>query len=334
MQFGAFVPQGWRLDLTHVEPGFPQYQAMKQAALTIERCGYDHLWLYDHFHTVPDALTEATFECWTAMAALAEATRTIRLGQMVGCNLYRHPTVLAKISANVDVLSNGRLEFGLGAGWYEHETIAYGFPFDRPADRIRALDEAVQVVKGMWTEDRFQFEGRHYTVGKGRVRTFRGQETDLDGAINHPKPVQRPHPPVWIGGGGEQLTLKTVARHADWSNYGAPLDVVLHKNQVLDRHCEAIGRDPKAVRRSSSINVFMGSKQDATKWLTEKMHRTEHDAERWLQTAFVGEPQRMVDELARYRDEGRVEAVLAYFPDAAGGESIQRFAEEVVPHLR
>lgn len=332
MKFGAFVPQGWRLDLTHVEPGFPQYQAMRDVARRAEKAGYAGLWLYDHFHTVPDAVPEATFECWTSCAALAEATSTIRIGQMVGCNIYRHPAVLAKMATTIDVLSNGRLDFGLGAGWYEHETLAYGFDFERPALRIKKLDEAMHVIHGMWREDRFQFQGEHYRVGVGHGRTFRGVHGDVGGAINHPKPVQRPHPPVWIGGGGEQLTLRVVARHADWSNYGAPLDVILHKNPILDRHCEEIGRDPGTLRRSSSINVMFGDRATVKRRLMDT-GRTEADVEGWLQTAFIGEAGPMVEELKRYAERGRIEYALVYFPDAVGGDSLERFSEEVMRHF-
>ena len=332
MRFGAFVPQGWRLDLTGVEPGFPQYRAMRDVALRLEKAGYDGLWLYDHFHSIPDAVAEATFECWTSCAALAEATTRIRIGQMVGCNIYRNPAVLAKMASTIDVVSGGRLDFGLGAGWYEHETVAYGFEFERPAQRIRKLDEALHIVRGMWRPEPFQHEGRYYTVGKGRVRTFRGREVDLEGAFNHPLPVQKPHPPIWVGGGGEQLTLRVVARHADWSNYGGPLEVILHKNQVLDRHCLELGRDPQTLHRSASINVMFGSRA-RVKALMMEQGRSEGDVESWLVTAFVGEPGPMVEELRRFRDQGRIEYVHVYFPDAVAGDSLERFAEEVMPHL-
>jgi F420-dependent oxidoreductase-like protein len=332
MKFGAFVPQGWRLDLARVEPGRPQYLAMRDVALRLEKAGYDGLWLYDHFHTIPEARLEPTFECWTSCAALAEATSTIRIGQMVGCNIYRNPAVLAKMATTLDVISNGRLDFGLGAGWYEHETVAYGFEFERPAQRIRKLDEALSVIRGMWAEDHFQFEGRFYKIGKGRARDFRGQEVELAGVINHPKPVHKPHPPIWVGGGGEQLTLRVVARHADWSNYGGPLEVILHKNLVLDQHCRELGRDPASLRRSASINVMFGSRQEVHALMRDQ-GRSEQDVEGWLRTAFIGEAGPMVEKLLHFRDQGRIEYVHVYFPDAVEGHSLERFAAEVIPHL-
>lgn len=333
MRFGAFVPQGWRLDLVTVEPGVPQYRRMRECALELERLGYDSLWLYDHFHTIPEALPEATFEVWTACTALAEATSTIRLGQMCGCNMYRPPALLAKMTSNIDVISEGRLEFGLGAGWYHHETVAYGYRFDKPAVRIGQLDEAVQIIKGLWTQGRFAFEGKYYTIGKGTVRDYRGQTVELDGALNYPQPVQKPHPPLWIAGGGEQLTLRTVARYADYSNYMGSLKTIRHKNAVLDAHCERQGRDPSAVRRTTNINVFFGD-DDRLEALLEPTGRDAGDIQAVKRMLFPREPSQLVERLARYRDEGRIDYVIVYFLDMGQGDSAQRFAEEVIPALR
>ena len=332
MKFGAFVPQGWRLDLMQIPAGHAQYQAMKQCALRAEKAGYESLWLYDHFHTVPDALPEACFEVWTATAALAEATSTIRLGQMCGCNIYRPPALLAKITANLDVISNGRLEVGLGAGWYQHECVAYGYPFEKAATRIGQLDEAVQILKGMWTQDRFQFQGKHYQVGVGEVRNYRGQSVTLDGAVNHPKPVQKPHPPLWIAGGGEQLTLRTVARYADYSNFMGSLEQVQKKNAVLDEHCQREGRDPAAIRRSVNINVFLGTDQELEALLRD-CGRGPEDIEGLKGMLYPRDPQALIDRLGALRDQARVDTVIVYFPDAARGDSLEKFAQQIAPAL-
>lgn len=333
MKFGAFTPQGWRLDLVNVEAGYPQYLAMRDTALRIEKLGYDSVWLYDHFHTVPEARLEATFEVWTACAALAEATSTIRLGQMCGCNIYRPPALLAKIAANIDVISQGRLDFGLGAGWYQHEAVAYGYDFERPAARIGQLDEAVQIIRGMWTEDRFQFQGKHYTVGVGEVKDYSGNPHTLDGAINHPKPLQKPRPPLWIAGGGEQLTLRTVARYADYSNFGGSVEDVCHKNRVLDEHCQKQGRDPKEITRTMNINAFLGSDDELEKILRDSGRSDQHiaAARRML---FPREPQALIDCLAEYQEKARIDYVIIYFPDALKGQSLERFMEQVAPSLR
>ena len=333
MNFGTFVAQGWRLDLIQVAGGHEKYQAMKSCALRAERAGYDSIWLYDHFHTVPDAELEACFEVWTATAALAEATNRIRLGQMCGCNIYRPPTLLAKITANIDVISNGRLEVGLGAGWYQHECVAYGYPFEKPAGRIGQLDEAVQILKGMWTQDYFQFDGKHYQVGRGEVKDYRGQTVQLQGAINHPKPVQKPHPPLWIAGGGEQLTLRTVARYADYSNFMGSLEQVQKKNSVLDEHCRTIGRNPEEIKRSVNVNVYLGS-MDRFEKLMRESGRSEADLVGLKAMLYPSEVPALIDRLAALRDQARVDTIIAYFPDAVCGDSLERFAAEVIPSLR
>ncbi len=316
-----------------LDDGHSQYLKLREVALKIERLGFDSVWLYDHFHTVPEARSEATFEVWTSMAALAEATTTIRLGQMCCCNVYRPPALLAKMSSVVDAISNGRLEMGLGAGWYEHECVAYGYKLDKPAIRIGALDEACRILLGMWTQDRFQFQGKHYTVGVGRARDYWGEEVELEGAINHPKPVQSPHPPLWVGGGGEQLTLRTVARFANYANYGGSVEQVKHKNEVLDRHCQAQGREPAAVRRSMNVNVFLGSEDSLNRHLAAS-GRSEADSAAVKRMLMPTEPQALIDRLASYRDEARIDYILVYFIDAATGDSLDRFATEVMPALR
>lgn len=327
MQFGAFVPQGWRMDLVGIDGAWNQWTIMVERARDFERWGYDGLWLFDHFHTIPNPTQEPTFECWTACAALAQATTKIRIGQMVGCNMYRHPTVLAKIASTLDVISNGRLDFGLGAGWYVHETVAYGFDFPSAGTRIDMLDEALTIIRGMFTHDHFQFEGRHYKVGIGTVPDiFHGGEVEIAGAICRPRPIQQPAPPFWIGGGGEKKTLKVVARHADHANYfAAPLDVVKHKNAVLDRHCEAIGRDPYTIGRSLCLEVCFGTREQA-----ERLQGRRLGDSLLAETSAA----RMIERLVPYREEGRISTLIVYFPDGAAGESAQRFAEEVMPALR
>jgi alkanesulfonate monooxygenase SsuD/methylene tetrahydromethanopterin reductase-like flavin-dependent oxidoreductase (luciferase family) len=152
-RFGTFVPQGWRLELRHVTGARAQWETLRSAALTLEELGFDSLWVYDHFHTTPRVEIEPTFECWTTMAALAEATSRIRLGQLVTCSLYRNPGLLAKMAACVDVMSDGRLEVGLGAGWKEEEFAAYDYPVGTKRSRLTALADTARILKAMCTED-------------------------------------------------------------------------------------------------------------------------------------------------------------------------------------
>ena len=205
MKFGAFVPQGWRIDLAGIAVE-DHWQTMVDVAKSIEAGGYESLWVFDHFHTVPEPTQEVTYEAWTLMAALAAATDTVRLGQMCTCNTYRPPSYLAKVAASIDVISGGRLEMGIGAGWYEQEHDGYGYPFLPPGQRLGMLREGVEIMKAMWTEDVVDYGGEYYT---------------LKGAISQPKPMQQPHIPIWIAGGGEKVTLKIAATYGQYSNFGS-----------------------------------------------------------------------------------------------------------------
>jgi alkanesulfonate monooxygenase SsuD/methylene tetrahydromethanopterin reductase-like flavin-dependent oxidoreductase (luciferase family) len=181
-------------------------------------------------------------ENWTLLGALAAQTERLRIGHLVTSNLYRSPPVLAKMATTIDIISGGRLVLGIGAGWSSAEQDAYGAPRLSPADRIERLHKACQVIRRSWTEDVFDFEGRHY---------------QLHGVMGEPKPVQQPHPPILIGGKGERRTLRVVARHADIWNYSARGDdapaETRRLNGVLDDHCRAIGRDPATISRSVQL---------------------------------------------------------------------------------
>ena len=181
------------------------------------------------------------------MAAISQLTSRIRLGQMVGCTSYRNPALLAKITSTVDVISGGRLNWGIGAGWYENEYRSYGYEFPKPAQRIKMLEETVEIVTRMWTEPTTTFKGEHYEVSR---------------AYCDPKPLQQPRPPVLIGGGGEQLTLRVVAKHADCSNFGGNPEQWEHKREVLKAHCAVVGRDFDEIQLTWSPEVFIRATED------------------------------------------------------------------------
>ena len=239
MDFGVIVPQGWRMDLVGISDPSEAYETMTRVAQEADALGYHSIWLYDHFHTVPTPTQEVTFECWTSTAALARDTRRVRLGQMVTCNSYRNPALLAKMASTVDALSHGRLDFGIGAGWYEEEYVAYGYPFAGTHERLERLREAVEIILAMWTQEEANFEGTYYQVR---------------GAINQPKGVQKPHIPLLIGGGGEKVTLRLVAQYADACNVGGDIPTIKHKLAVLKQHCEQLGRDYESIRRTTLID--------------------------------------------------------------------------------
>ena len=242
-KFGVFVPQGWRMDLVEIRDPLAQYEAMTAVAREAEKAKFDSIWVYDHFHTVPTPEIETTFECWSITAGLSRDTKSIKIGQMVTCNGYRNPALLAKIASTIDVMSAGRLLCGLGAGWYEHEWRAYGYGFPEVPERMRAFREAVEIVVKMWTEEKPTYQGKFYTINE---------------PINEPKGIQTPHIPLWLGGGGEKVTLKLVAKYAQACNVGGGDPVLVsQKLAILKEHCETLERSYDAITKSTSINVFM-----------------------------------------------------------------------------
>lgn len=218
------------------------YQDMLRVWLEADEVpAIEHAWLFDHFMPLGNDPTGPCLEGWTLLSAYAALTKRLRVGLMVTGNTYRHPAVLANMATTVDVISHGRLDFGIGAGWNELEHSAYGIPLYEPGERIKRMGEACEVFRLLWTETTPDFNGKYY---------------QLKGAYCEPKPVQKPYPPITIGGGGEQLTLRMVAKYADiWNMPGGSVEVFKHKSEVLDGHCAKIGRDPSTIERSIQIVV-------------------------------------------------------------------------------
>jgi F420-dependent oxidoreductase-like protein len=240
MKFSVMIPQGWKMDLAGIKDPYSQYETMSAFTKLAEKLGYECAYLFDHFHTVPTPTQESTFECWTTTAALARDTKKIKLGQMVTCNNYRHPALLAKMASTVDAISNGRLIFGIGAGWYEQEYTAYGYTFSQAPIRLKQLHEAVQIILAMWTQDEATFTGTQYGISH---------------AINRPKGIQNPHIPLLIGGGGEKVTLKLVAQYADAGNLGfVDIQTLRRKLQILREHCRSVGREYDGIHKTVLLN--------------------------------------------------------------------------------
>jgi F420-dependent oxidoreductase-like protein len=219
----------------------------REAWMMADAAGFDHLWLFDHLLPIHQELTEEIHDGWTLLGAMAAVTKRARIGLNVTGNLYRHPGLLAKIAVTVDHLSNGRLEMGLGAGWNEPEFRMFGMAFpEEPAERIDRLEEAVRVLELLWTEPRATFAGRYYQLAE---------------AVAEPKPLQKPRPPIWIGGNGPKRTLRIAAEHADvwscdvWPTSAAAMEPAYALSKILDQHCAAIGRDPKTIRRAHALVV-------------------------------------------------------------------------------
>jgi alkanesulfonate monooxygenase SsuD/methylene tetrahydromethanopterin reductase-like flavin-dependent oxidoreductase (luciferase family) len=251
------------------------------------------------------------------MAAISQRTSRVRLGQMVGCAPYRNPAVLAKITSTVDVISGGRLDWGIGAGWYDHEFRGYGFEFAANKDRIGMLRETVEITKAMWSEPDVTYAGRYY---------------QLQGAQCDPKPVQKPHPPIWIGGGGEQLTLRVVARHADCSNFGGKPHEWSHKAEVLKQHCKAVGRDYDEIRKTISGEVFIReTEQELVDAGTKSMWG--EPLESWRQGNLVGTPDEVSEKIQAYIDLGCT-GFVPWCSDYPETESLRLLAEKVAPNFR
>jgi F420-dependent oxidoreductase-like protein len=320
VHYGVFVPQGWRMDLVEIADPVEKYEAMTNVARAADAiAAFDSIWVYDHFHTVPTPELEATFECWSITAALSRDTQRVNIGQMVTCNGYRNPALLAKIASTVDVMSHGRLYCGLGAGWYEHEWQAYGYGFPETRDRMRMFREACEIVMKMWTEDYPKFQGEHYSI---------------NGPINEPKGARKPHPSFWIGGSGEQVTLKLVARFADACNMGPDPATLRRKFEILRGHCEAVGRDFETITRSSNIPMFPLKAGEDPSAATEKMRATLGATfEEYANTVWVGTPEQLVERIQPVIDAG-INYVIGYIPEVAyDHDRMHLFAEQIIPHL-
>jgi len=318
VKFGVFVPQGWRMDLVEIRDPLAQYEAMTAVGRDAEKAGFDSIWVYDHFHTVPTPEMETTFECWSITAGLARDTSSIKIGQMVTCNGYRNPALLAKIASTIDVMSAGRLLCGLGAGWYEHEWRAYGYGFPDVPERMRAFREAVEIVVKMWTEEKPVYNGKFYTI---------------DGPINEPKGIQTPHIPLWLGGGGEKVTLKLVAKYGQACNVGGGNpDTIRQKLAVLKAHCDTLGRDYASIAKSTNLNVFMINPGEDPEQATAKA-RGKASLEEFRKATFVGTPEQVRERVGQVVDAG-ADYVIVYLPRVAyERERVAQFADEVVKHF-
>jgi F420-dependent oxidoreductase-like protein len=314
VDFGAFVPQGWRLDLRGV-PAHEQWPAIVDVATRADRAGFRSLWAYDHFHTVPTPQQEATLECWTLMAALAAATENVRLGQMCTCAGYRPPALLAKMAATIDVIAGGRLDVGIGAGWYDDEYRGYGYDYPRDGVRLAMLREYVTVLKRMWTEDVVDFSGEYY---------------HLEGAINQPKSPQAPHPPLWIAGSGEKVALRLVAEQADWANFQFSVEEFAHKSRVLERHCEAVGRSFADIGRSSHVEILIDETPARVARKLERVcEQRGMEPHEIHDRGFVGTVEQIREQIGGLAGAG-CGHVICYFSDSVWGDGLELFGAEII----
>ncbi|MCR2812316.1 MULTISPECIES: LLM class F420-dependent oxidoreductase [Microbacterium] len=327
MRFGTFIPQGWRHDLVDIAPA-DQWTLMRDLAQRADAGPWESLWVYDHFHTVPVPSQEATHEAWTLMSAFAASTSRIRLGQMCTCMGYRNPAYLAKVAATVDHVSAGRVEMGIGAGWYEHEWRAYGYGFPRIGDRLAMLAEGVEIMRQAWETGQATLDGAHYQV---------------DGAIVQPQPVQQGGIPMWIAGGGEKKTLRIAAQYASYTNWSSDPEEFSHKKQVFEAHCADLGRDPGEVVLSTNFNTVVGATEaevaDRLDAIEARVRPHLGDATDGFMAEYrggrglVGTPAQVIERLQAMRERGLGYAIH-YFPELAYDRSgVELFESEVIPAL-
>ena len=327
MRFGLFIPQGWRLDLAGINPA-EHWSTMLGIAQAAEAGLFESVWVFDHFHTVPVPTQEATHEAWSLMAALGAATTRVRLGQMCTCIGYRNPAYLAKVAATVDLISGGRAEMGIGAGWYEHEWRAYGYGFPSAGDRIAMLDEGVQIMRQLWTTGNATLHGKHYQV---------------DGAICQPLPLQEGGIPLWIAGGGEKKTLRVAARYAAYTNFDSSPEGFQRKSALLAEHCREVGTDFAAITRSANYNVIIGETArevaDKVEWMRAHLAKyvpadvADSRVAMMAQGPLVGTPEQVCERLAELNGLGMTYAIVNFADVAYDRSGLRLFTEKVMPAL-
>ena len=272
LQFGLTIPQGWRggdLSLEQQNNPIEQFEFSRSITMTADKIGFGSIYAYDHLMPFfKEDLEKNIFECYTLLSAMAAITKRINIGQIVTCNSYRNPALLAKMLSTLDVISNGRIELGIGAGWYEKEYLAYGYNFEPHIERIRQLDESLSIIREMWTKTRASFEGRYYKVKD---------------AICNPKPIQKPHPTIMIGGSGEKYLLKIVAKHANRYNiFFGTTHEIKRKITILKDHCSSIGRNHKEIEYSVVLPCLITQSEEEIYQILAKYKRKHKTVKQYL----------------------------------------------------
>jgi alkanesulfonate monooxygenase SsuD/methylene tetrahydromethanopterin reductase-like flavin-dependent oxidoreductase (luciferase family) len=311
VKFGLVI---WKtLDLRHYS-----YEVIRELAIEGERLGFESFWLADHFRAVTPR--DPYYECYTTLAALAAETRRIRLGPLVSCVSYRSPSLLAKVASTLDVVTGGRSEFTLGAGWDVDEYNSYGIPFPRASVRVKQVEEALHIVEKMWTEDEATFQGEFFRV---------------ENAICKPSPLQKPHPPIWLGCKQRKM-LGLVARYADgWSTESAfTPQIYAQRLRLLEAACDAAGRKLTSIRKSVATDVIieptMGRVQETVRDYCSRFDLT---PESCFEQKIVGTPAEVTERLREFVDLG-ADLVICHFVNGHTLGPLRLFSEEVVSKFR
>jgi F420-dependent oxidoreductase-like protein len=307
LEFGLYLPQ---LKFS--------FDEIRHRVQTAERLGYDCVWFHDHLYApgMPDV---PAFEGWTLISALAAVTHKIRLGHLVLCNAFRHPAVLAQMALTLDSISNGRLDLGIGSGSYRREFEEYGLPYPTIRERTEQLEEAVQILKLLWTQPRATFNGKHYSL------------KDAPSAL---RPVQKPHPRITIGGGGEKFTLPLVARHADmWNCPTYSLAEFQRKLDILRRECDKIGRDPATLRISEeAVLAIAPSAAELPKVVELAKMRFGSEGFGLEAGGYMGTPEQLIEHILKKVKQG-ISNFAFFFYDRGSDETLQLFSE-VIANVR
>ena len=322
IQVGLTLPQGW-LDEFPDNRAYDQFLFSKSVALKAEQLGYDAGYVYDHF--IPyygDKRTLPFFEAYTLLSAIAAITTKLRIGQVVTCNSYRSPSLLAKMSSTLDAISNGRLEFGIGAGWFEHEYNSYGYQFDNASTRIAQLDESLIIIKKMWQKEKSSFKGKHYFIKN---------------AICSPKPIQNPHPPIMVGGAGQKL-IAVAAKHATRYNhpFGTP-EILQSKIEMLKTQCKKTKRNFDEIENSVLLRVLVGKDKDDIKQIVGQLKKKNESISEFIlrskDSIALGTPNEVIDYLQKYVKIGISYFIVNFVGLSNSLEMLSLFSKKVRPRL-
>jgi F420-dependent oxidoreductase-like protein len=332
LKFGFIIPQGWSYDFSLLnknrqenddeDNAVNQYKYSKDIAEVIDKySSIDSIYTYDHFlpYYAPDD-ERNFFECFTLLSAIAAVTNRVKVGQLVTCNSYRNPALLAKMLSTLDIISNGRVELGIGAGWHKEEYIQYGYNFPPTLTRIEQLDESISIIKSMWTQERATFNGRYYSVKD---------------AICNPKPIQKPHPVIMIGGEGEKYLLKVVAKHANRYNHPCgSVQVLKRKISIIKEHCTSIGRNYKDIELSILASCLVRETEEEIKEAIRLRKKQLHGIQQVKaakSTSLVGTPDKIMTIMNEYIDLGLTHFVL----DLVGlnGDTIKMVDSKIIKKL-
>src|SRR5574338_420475 len=317
VQIGLTLPQGW-LDEFPTDNAHEQFLFSKDVALTAEKLGFDAGYVYDHFVSHPsNNRTKTLFEAYTILSAISAVTSKLRIGQIVTSNSFRHPPLLAKMTSTLDAISNGRLEFGIGAGWFGYE-----YKFDDLEKRVEQHDESLIIIKKMWQNQKSSFKGKHYSIKN---------------AICNPKPVQKPHPPIMVGGAGKKL-IAVAAKHATRYNhpFGTP-EILQSKIELLKMQCKKIKRNFDGIENSVLLRVLVGKDKDDLKQIVTQLKKKNESISEFIMRSkdsiAVGTPDEVIEYLQKYVNVGISYFIVNFVGLSNSLEMLSLFSKKVRPRL-